>query len=489
MTITKLQSSRDFFRIWFFWKKQAVFIFFLIIGMVMLYAYTATPVFESNAEILVLPRTDEAKIISTGVDDQRTQPVTTEDIFTEMELISNNSVLKKTVESFGSDGINLATSKKNFLKQTIAPFKSIYIGTLQILKLTSPPTSDISKQIVSLKNSITVESAIDSNIILISLQAERQEKIKTVLTSLLNTYLKHRDEVFTQKEGLQFYSDQTSNYKEKLDVAESKLKEFQKNGNIVNLQIQNQANIDLLTKLNNDLQLLEIKYEENDSKIAALKKVIRDDPSIVHLTKEMRTIPAIFELEKGIVPILIQRTEISKTFVETSREFQSINRQIKMLRNEIRYEVKKAIKTDELELGGMKIKINALKKRIDFLKTEANEFNQKEKIHQELARQVKLYTDSYLLYTSKTENSKINSQKRDRNLANVTISSEPTIPEKPVSPNRLMLLILSILVGLFAALFTPFILESIDTKIKTIDDVEELLELPVICSFSNVNKT
>ena len=267
------------------------------------------------------------------------------------------------------------------------------------------------------------------------------------------------------------------------------LQEFQKKGNIVNLQIQNQANIDLLTKLNNDLQLLEIKYEEDESKIAALKKVIRDDPSIIHLTKEMRTIPAIFELEKGIVPILIQRTEISKTFVETSREFQSINRQIKMLRDEIRYEVEKAIKTDELELGSMKIKINALKKRIDFLKAEANEFNQKEKTHQELARQVKLYTDSYLLYTNKTENSKINSQKRDRNLANVIISSEPTIPEKPVSPNRLRLLILSIFVGLFAALFAPFVLETIDTKIKTIDDVEELLELPVICSFSNVNKT
>jgi len=208
-----------------------------------------------------------------------------------------------------------------------------------------------------LKNSLNVEPVIDSNIIKLSLRAEKPEKIKNVLTSLLNTYLKHRDKVFTQKEGLQFYSDQSASYKEKLNSAEKALKDFQKGGNIVNLQIQNQANIDLLTKLNNALHLLEIEYEENKSKITALKKAIKDDPSILHLTKEMRTIPAIVELEKGLVPILIQRTEISKTFMKTSREFQSANSQIEMLRDEIRHEIKKAIRTDELELSSMKIKI------------------------------------------------------------------------------------------------------------------------------------
>ncbi|MCD4675483.1 MAG: hypothetical protein K8S18_05735, partial [Desulfobacula sp.] len=64
MAITKLQSSRDFFRIWFFWKKQAILIFLLIIGVVMFYAYTATPKYESKARLLLLPKTFQDLVLT-----------------------------------------------------------------------------------------------------------------------------------------------------------------------------------------------------------------------------------------------------------------------------------------------------------------------------------------------------------------------------------------------------------------------------------------
>jgi capsular polysaccharide biosynthesis protein len=48
------------------------------------------------------------------------------------------------------------------------------------------------------------------------------------------------------------------------------------------------------------------------------------------------------------------------------------------------------------------------------------------------------------------------------------------------------MLVLSLFFGIFAALVAPFILESVDNKIKTADDVEAILNLPVISSFSEV---
>ncbi len=489
MAITKLQSSRDFFRVWFFWKKQAILVFFLIVGLVMLYAYTVTPVYETTAQILVLPKTNEGEVISTGGDDQKIMPVSKEDISTEMELLSSNNVLRETVEFFGSDGMKLVKMEKGLFDKITAPVFSVLQGLLETLKLTSTPGSKLGNQISFLKNSITIEPVIDSDLILVSLQAQRPERVTLVLNQLLSAYLKYRNTVYTQKGGTQFYDDQAEDYKVKLDLAERTLKNFQKQSNIVNLKIQNQANIDLLTKLINELKLIEIEYEEGMSKILTLKRNIEEDTSILHLTREMRNIPAIVELEKGIVPILIKRSEIHKTFTETSREYKAIDSQIKMLRNEIRYEIVKAIKTDELEIGSKKIKIEALRNKIVFLKAEAKEFSQNEKKHRELERQVKLYKDSYVLYTKKTENAKINSKKKKRNLANVTITSEPTTPEKPNFPNRLLMLVLSIFFGSFAALCTPFIIESIDTRIKTVDDVEEMLKLPVISSFPDVNHT
>ena len=487
MAITKLQSPRDFFRIWFFWKRQAVFIFFIIIGLVMFYAYTVTPRYESTAEVLVLPKTNEGKVISTGVDDQKILSVTSEDIYTEMELIGSNYVLKTTVDFFGPDGLNLLKTEKSLFDKIVSSVKAVFQSILQILKLTHAPSSKLGGQIILLKNSLTIEPIIDSNLILISLRAEKSEKTTLVLNKLISIYMRYRDTVYTQEDGKQFYADQAKDYEIKLDQSERELKLFQKQWNIVNLQIQNQANIDLLTILLNELKLLEIEYEGGLSKILILKGNIKKDASILYLTKEMRDIPAIVELEKGIVPILIKRSEISKNFVKSSREYQSVNDQIAMLRGEVRHEIEKAIKTDELELESKKIQIEALKNKINFLKNEANEFSQREKKHKELERHVKLYRDSYLLYTTKTENAIIDSKKQERNLANVTIAAEPTIPERPAFPNKLLMLVLSIFFGSFAALCTPFIIESIDTKIKTVDDVEVMLKLPVISSYRDVN--
>ena len=308
MAITKLQSSRDFFRIWFFWKKQAIFIFLLIIAVVMFYAYTVTPRYESTAKILVLPKTNEGEVISAGVDENRVLAIAEKDIYTEIELIQSYSVLKKTVNSFKNEGLNLSKTEKSLLEQITAPFKAIFNIVLTTLKLTPEPATELESQIALLNRSITVDPILDSDIISISLQAEQPARASVVLKKLLSQYLKHRNKVYTKKEGFQFYKEQAINYKKKLNEAEKKLKDFQKKGSIVNLQIQNQANIDLLSKLNNELKLFEINYEEGIKKISSLKQYILRNPSVLYLTKEMRNIPAIIELEKSIVPILIKRS-------------------------------------------------------------------------------------------------------------------------------------------------------------------------------------
>ncbi|MDP2105703.1 MAG: hypothetical protein Q8J76_06880, partial [Desulfobulbaceae bacterium] len=64
MAITRLQSARDFCRIWFFWKKQGVFVVLVIVGLAMIYAYSASPQYESRAQVLVLPNTYEGEVIS-----------------------------------------------------------------------------------------------------------------------------------------------------------------------------------------------------------------------------------------------------------------------------------------------------------------------------------------------------------------------------------------------------------------------------------------
>ena len=255
MAITKLQSSRDFFRIWFFWKKKAILLFFLIVGLVMFYAYTATPIYESTAELLVLSKTNEGEVISTGLNDQKIIPVTKEDIYTEIQLISSNNVLKETVEFYGPNGLGLSNTEMGMFDTIVESGKSMLIKALLALKLIQESGSKHGDQISLLQRSLTVEPVIDSDIILVSLQAQKSEKTTLILNKLLSTYLKYRDNVYTKKDGQQFYDDQAQNYQNKLNLAEKMLFVYN------NKSCLNTSNIKKIVQENFDIHHVVGKYE------------------------------------------------------------------------------------------------------------------------------------------------------------------------------------------------------------------------------------
>ncbi len=485
MAITKLKSSRDFFRIWFCWKPHAIKVFILIVGAIMFYAYTTTPVYKSTAKVLLLPKTNQNVVITAGADERQIiSAATTEDVNTEIELIQSDKVLEETVKSFENEKLGLSEKKRIFDKITD------FIGNgidfiLVLINLKDKALTALEAQVSLLKNSLEIEGVFSSSMIFVALEAQDPKRATTVLNRLLQIYIKHHNAVFSIDEGQKFYEDQAMTYKIRLENAEQELKAFKKNLSIVDIDKQNLANITLLADLTKELHLLEIVYDEAKSRIELLTNSMSRDNELL-ITREMRMIPAITELEKGMVPIFIKRSEINKNFTETSREYREINDQIKMLRNDIRNVVLSSIKTDELELASLGMKKRSLQEKIFQLEAIANKLQQNEQRLQELKRNVDLHKNNYILYASKTEDSRVYSEQRNRDLANVTIADHPRASSNPVWPNKMLLLSISICLGLFAALCTPFILEALDHRLKTAEDVEILLSLPVISSFPEI---
>ncbi len=482
MALTRFGSTRDFFRVWFFWKPQAVLIFFVIVGIAVLFSYIITPKYESTAKILILPRTSEGLIITGGSDEKRIAPVSREDIMTEIELLTGYAVIKDTVRSFGNGSLNLRVQSRGWHKKIIGFIMKQLKEALIFLGL-KERLSGFDSNVKLLENSLEVEPVVLSNIVVARLRAESPKTVSVVLNRLLEVYEKHRNNAFTKTEGIVFFQDQTTNYQKKLLDAEKKLKEFRRTWDIIDIEKQNEASLELIADLDHELKLLEISCDEIENRTGVLRDALKDNSSEAVIAKEMRTIPVIVELEKGLVPILIKRSEILKRYTPSSREYRNINSQIEILRAEIRNEVTKAVKTDELELYSLRVKQKSLEEKIDTLRKKANFMSQKKMSLKELEREIELYRKNYMLYASKTEDARIYGERQRRNLANVSIVNRANIPVAPVFPKRLLILVVSIFVGFFAALGMPFLLEALDGRLKTAMDAEEQLDLPVICSF------
>ena len=66
------------------------------------------------------------------------------------------------------------------------------------------------------------------------------------------------------------------------------------------------------------------------------------------------------------------------------------------------------------------------------------------------------------------------------NVESVNVIDEAPTPEAPSGPNRMLYVAVAAMAGLFAAVAILVLMDVIDTRVRSAEDVEELLELPVI---------
>jgi uncharacterized protein involved in exopolysaccharide biosynthesis len=450
MAIKTLRTTRDFARIWFYWKVPAILIWLVIVVGICLYSLTREPIFESYAKILLLPKTNDEMVVSAG-QGQRiydVQPVDANDINTEIEIIQSKEVMNRT---------------KAYFEEYFVDHKSD-----------------------ALIHGISVDPISNSNMISVSLQSGNQDMVAEVLNKMLEIYLAYHNILFSPEESEEFYNSQKELHGRKLEEAKKKLEEFHQYNQVSNLTGQIDANISLSSQLTNVLQNLEIQIAELDAKITMLKQGVKFEDGEFVLSSEMRNIPVIAELARGLVPLLIKRTEISKTFTKESREYKMIDDQIAMLRDEIRKESFGVRNTNELELAGLKTRRNALLDQIEALKLKNLDLQMKQQKVSALELDLDIAKKNYLLYGTKTEDSRLYSMRNKTNISNVVISERAVRPEKMKSPKPLLAFWVSMFLGIIVAFLLPFVLETVDNKIKVASDIEAAFSIPVIGSYREI---
>ncbi|HPY96108.1 MAG TPA: polysaccharide biosynthesis tyrosine autokinase [Candidatus Cloacimonadota bacterium] len=82
----------------------------------------------------------------------------------------------------------------------------------------------------------------------------------------------------------------------------------------------------------------------------------------------------------------------------------------------------------------------------------------------------------HLLLTEKYEDAKVAEQAK---MGNIRILDRAVLPSAPIKPNKKMNLLVGFVLGLGLGIGAAMILNSMDTKIRTLDDVERYIKVPV----------
>jgi len=146
-------------------------------------------------------------------------------------------------------------------------------------------------------------------------------------------------------------------------------------------------------------------------------------------------------IQNNLANLQQQRANLIKTFTEEYPDVVRIDEQISNLKEQL-----KALPEEELEFA-------------------------------RLTREVEVNEKSYRTLKEKLEEARIAEAEKVEDVKMVNVA---TPSAQPLKPNRRLNITIGSLVGLVMGFFLSFVVESLDTSLGTIEDVESLIKLPVL---------
>ncbi|MDO9575168.1 MAG: GNVR domain-containing protein [bacterium] len=122
-------------------------------------------------------------------------------------------------------------------------------------------------------------------------------------------------------------------------------------------------------------------------------------------------------------------------------------------------------------------KIKEMKTRIEHLRQAIDSYKIDEIDLARLEREVTLASDAYTLLSKKYREALIAEAGR---IEPVTIIDPAVVPFSPINPHRTTNIVLGIIMGLLVGFVFAFIAENLDTSMGTIEEIEELMNVPVL---------
>ncbi len=468
-------SLRDFLHVIFKRKNQILIFFVVTVCTVVIGTFVMRPTYEAKAQILVKmgrenlyipPNSTNGQVINSNHDDQ---------VNSEIELLKSRSLAEKVIKTIG--------------------LKNIYKNT------------EYKDAVLTFQKSLSVEGIKKSNVIEISFKHKDPKTAAKIVNTMANAYLDEHLLVHKNPQSFNFFETQSQDLKTKLEQSETALETFKKQNAVTDLKEQQKLLLKQISDLHADLNRTFSQEAETKNRILQIRQQLAKTPENVPQDKEVDHNPyLISNLEARLMELQLKEKELLIKYTPQSRLVKNIEEEIQMVKDKLAQNEKKQYGKSRVglnttyqrlqeELFRNQAEGKALTAKKDTQHTQlANYQNKLEQLNQmdvkldQLKQSVDVNRQNYRLYLAKFEESRISDAMDNKKMANVTLMQAALIPLKPVSPKVLLNIVLALFLGGFGGLGLGFFTEYLDDSLERPEDVEEILQLPVLASIPEIEE-
>lgn len=479
----------DYWRVLLKRRNIAITFFAVVVGLVAVYSFVATPIYQGAAQVLFELQNNQTMTFGEGGAAYIQMKDPNEYFQTQKEILASRAFADRVVRKMQLDKNPYYLEKKDkiingfpggVIKKVKDAIKNLFplkkqedpFPTVALLQEVDPDLTDI------VLNEVEVELSKGSNIMKVNYNSENPMVAAVMATGTASAYIEHNLDIRIKpfKDAVEWLSARVTESKSKVEDTEKELQQYREGKGIVSFETKENVITQKLQELVSQLVQTEGKRQESEIRYRQIQSVI-DRPELLTTVPDIMNNLVIQGLRNDELTIKKQLSDLSDKYGAKHPQIVKANSQLEMVQKNIIAEARKmlnAAKTDyEIALS----RETSLRRTIEGQKQEVLDLSRKAIDFNVIAGESGSNKQFYDLLLKKLQEASLSS---GINISNAQIIDSAVIPKQPVKPKRLLYILLSIIVGLFGGVFAAFFVEYMDDSIKTTEDVEKTLGLPFL---------
>ncbi len=425
------------------------------------------------------------------------------------EIIQSRATAKQIVDELKLDQIsepvepNLIKRAYKYLKKKV---KVLIYYTWTFMKYGRIETGDPYDALVEqVKGSITATEIRDSHLVQIDVRSDDPEFAALLANTAANVFVNHWKALYSRdrEEDLAILEGQLASNTEELNTMMDALERFKKESALVDIEIE------IPEKLSS-MSLFEAKLREAQ---ADIKELIREREEIRHQLDRRKKIstaativsenPVAIDLREILAGLEIDMAGLKSRFTPTHPEVLALQAKIDETQRRLDAEEARTVSDEtsapdpvyvgmKLRLAEIETKLPALEAKREGYRLTVEKYRQEvEAIRNKTKELDRMESRLDILKKLNTEFvAEVNDVRvlTSKNPEEARLISPATPSLYPSGPIKIIYLAVAALVSLVIAVALAFFLEYINIRIRTIEEAESALALPVLASIPRIKK-
>jgi succinoglycan biosynthesis transport protein ExoP len=354
--------------------------------------------------------------------------------------------------------------------------RAVLDKTIQALNLKQRAPELASAQI--LRSSLIVEPRRNTRLVLIKVEQADPALAAEIANAVATAYLQYNLELRMKgaSEAVSWLADEASRLRAKVQESAVALQNYRVKAGILGLEEQRKITAQKIMDFNKGYLEAQAQRLSTEAKLQQVTQ-IANDKAAAQMIFTVANSSLIEKLRGETSDLEVERSKLLRVYKDKHPEILKIDARIQQVQQRLDGEIQNMLRAVQAEYKMAKAREDTLFNNVTQMRRDGQDLNEKE--IQYLALQRESETNQQL-YDSIVKRLKETGVTGGLETNNVRVVETATRPSAPVRPRKIWNLGLSIVVGLGLGIAVAVAIEYFDTTVRTPDDVERYLGLPVI---------